>query len=103
MLIALPEVKTAPAMPTWLGRRISPTDAPLADPGQQLVGLLVVEEERGAVGFEHARRLAHHLEQHGAELDVGGDVGDQIEKTISCWRWAFTRSLNCRLRRVAVV
>ena len=52
----------------------------LTDFRPQFVGLVVVEEQRRALGVEHARRFAHHLLQQRADLDVGGDLGDDVEE-----------------------
>ena len=50
------------------------------DARKQLVGLGVVEEQRRAVGVQHARRLRHDLAQERAQFQFRGDVGDHVEE-----------------------
>jgi hypothetical protein len=52
----------------------------LADFRPQFAGLFVVEEQRRALGIEQPRRLAHDLLQQRAQLDVGSDLGNDIDE-----------------------
>ena len=52
----------------------------LADLRPQFASLLVVEEQGGALGVQEARRLAHHFLQQRAELDVGSDLGNDVDE-----------------------
>ena len=42
--------------------------------------LFIVQEQGGAVGFEHARRFRHDLVQHGTEIQMTGHLADEFEE-----------------------
>jgi hypothetical protein len=63
-----------------LGRRICTDSRPWPTSDHSSLGLFVVEEQRRALGVEQARGFAHHLLQQRAELDVGGDLGDDVDE-----------------------
>ena len=48
--------------------------------GPQLPCLLVVQEQGGTLGLEHARGLAHHLAQQHPDVDLRGDIGHHVQK-----------------------
>ena len=53
---------------------------PLADFRPELIGLLVVEEQRRSLGVQHTRRFAHDLLQQRTDLDVGSDFRHDVEE-----------------------
>ena len=53
---------------------------PLGDPGDELRRPDVVQEQRRPLGVEHRGRLGHHSQQQCVEIDLGGDVGDEVDE-----------------------
>ncbi len=53
---------------------------PFGDPGDEFRRPAVVQEQGGPLGVEHRRRLGHHPQQQRVEVDLGRDVGDEIDE-----------------------
>ena len=67
-------------MPAVLGSRISPIESPWATRENSSPFFSSLSKERRALGREHARRLAHDLLQQLAEIELRGDVGDDVQE-----------------------
>ena len=52
----------------------------LPDLRPQRLGLLVIEEQRAALGIEHARGLGHDLLEQRVDLDVRGEIAHHLEE-----------------------
>ena len=63
-----------------LGEPDLPHRVTLGHPGEQLVSALVTQEQRGALGAQHAGGLGHHPLEERVEVELGGDVGDEPEE-----------------------
>ncbi len=63
-----------------VGEADLPDAVALGHAGEQLVGPVVVEEQRRPVGVEDARRLADDPLEQGAQVELGGDVGHEVEE-----------------------
>jgi hypothetical protein len=50
------------------------------DVAHELVRLLVVEEQCGAVAVEHARRLRDDACEQGRQLELGREIRDEVEE-----------------------
>jgi hypothetical protein len=50
------------------------------DVAHQLVRLLVVQEERRSVAVQHARRLRHDAGEQRRQLELGGQIRDQVQE-----------------------
>jgi hypothetical protein len=102
MLIALPEVNTAPAMPRWLGRRIC-TDSrpwPTSDQSSLVFSSLRNSVERSAL----SRRVASPITFCSSEPSLMSAVTSETTSmnSISWRRMACMRSMNCALCRASV-
>ena len=60
---------------------------PLGDAGPQFVAVLIVQEQRAALGAEKLRRRGDDLAQNGVKLQLGGDGIGHFQKMgflVSC-------------------
>ena len=80
MLMLSPVVNTVPAMPAVAGNRISPTESPSATRAKSSSVRSSSEEQRRALGTQHAGRLGHHPLEERVEVELGGDVRHEPEE-----------------------
>ena len=69
------------------------------DVADELAGLLVVEKQRRAVAVEHLRRLGDDPGEQRRQLELGGQVGDEVEEVDLAPALARCRSSRCSASR----
>ena len=100
MFTDLPLCEHRPGDAEMVGQADFAHPGPLGDAGVEFARLRIIEEERRAVGLQHAGDFGHDPLQEGIDLQFRREVGHEVEKfQLALSAFFFMRSTNWVLWR----